>query len=332
MRDFRAYVKQQILSVAHLADVEGLILEVFRYQAMQNEVYSRYIQLLGVRPELVHNLSEIPFLPIRFFKSHEVICSGLAPEKIFLSSGTTKQQRSRHLVADIGFYDQVSLKIFGQFFKDVENPVLLTLLPTYSENPHSSLLHMIHHFQQQFGCSGEQYLSHQFSELAKAIEQFTSQGRNVVLWGVTYALLDFAMALSVQFPGLTIVETGGMKGTRKEMTKAEVHHILWQKFKPRAVVSEFGMGEMLSQAYAMQDGIFHTSWWMSVLVRQVNDPFSVSSMQGRGALNIIDLANIDSCCFVETEDLGEILAGNSFRIAGRMEHAEIRGCNLMWIA
>jgi hypothetical protein len=271
-------------------------------------------------------------LPIRFFKSHEVICRGLAPQKIFLSSGTTYQQRSRHLVADIGFYEQVSLKIFGQFFKDFENPVLLTLLPTYANNPQSSLLHMIHHFQQEFGCSGEQYLSHQFVELTNAIERFTRNGRRVILWGVTYALLDFVQAFPAPHPQLIIVETGGMKGTRKEMIKAEVHHIIREKFSPCAVVSEYGMGELLSQAYAMQDGIFRTPWWMRVLVRQLNDPFSVSPEKGRGGLNVIDLANIDSCCFVETEDLSEILADKSFCIAGRMEHAEIRGCNLMWVS
>jgi hypothetical protein len=331
MNDFSSQVKHEILRFDSYGDIEPLCLEVFRYQAEKNLVYKQYLKLLRINSSNIRRLEEIPFLPIRFFKSKEVICSSLKPEKVFLSSGTTGQQRSRHLVADLVFYETVTLKIFESFFPSVDKPVILALLPTYSDNPQSSLLHMIGYFQDQYNCQGYQYLTDDFPKLRDILSNLVENDKPIFLWGVTYALLDFANFIQKPFTKVNIVETGGMKGTRSELTKMEVYHALKSCFGVQSVISEYGMGELLSQAYALQDGEFTTPWWMKVLVRSVNDPFETSQAAGRGAMNIIDLANIDSCCFVETEDLGELMPDGKFKIYGRIEHAEIRGCNLMWI-
>ncbi len=331
MNDFSSQVKKEILRYDSYGDIEPLCLEVFRYQAGQNPVYKRYLKLLGVKPSGVGKLEDIPFLPIRFFKTHDVLCAPFKPEKVFMSSGTTGQQRSQHLVADLAFYETVSLKIFESFFPLTKKPVMLGLLPTYSDNPQSSLLHMIGFFQEQYNCPGQQYLPKDFPKLLDTISKLVQEKRSIFLWGVTYALLDFAHFLPTEMPELSIIETGGMKGTRSELTKMEVHQALKSGLGVKEIISEYGMGELLSQAYALHDGEFVTPWWMKVMTRSVNDPFETSQAVSRGAINIIDLANIDSCSFVETEDIGELIPDQKFKIYGRMEHTEIRGCNLMWI-
>lgn len=306
-------------------------LELFRYQAEHNPVYQLYLQQLGIEPQEVKALEQIPFLPIEFFKSHEVMTGRFAPEATFYSSCTTQQSRSRHFVSHLSWYTTTTELIFEQAYGPLQEYVALALLPSYLEQGGSSLVAMVDYFVQQTGQQEEGFYLHAHDKLLQSIKQARQRGKKVLLIGVSYALLDWADKLqgSEDFSGVTIMETGGMKGRRREMIREELHQHLRQGFGVDAIHSEYGMTELLSQGYSKGDGIFWPGYTMRLLLRDLNDPFDIGGHHRSGGINIIDLANVDSCAFIETKDIGRLHADGSFEVLGRFDNSDIRGCNLL---
>jgi len=305
-----------------------LVHKAFLFQLSENEVLKQFCGTVHHRFTETEDLSQLPFLPIRLFKTHPVITCSEKPLLFFESSGTTGQDRSRHYVKDSGLYEQ-SLKIgFEKEFGAVNEWQILALLPGYLEQPHASLVYMIRHLMKQSKSGEDNFYLHQHEALFDCLKQSESEGIKTLLVGVTHALLDFAENFPIKLKHTHVLETGGMKGRRKEMVREEVHAILKSQFGLEHIYSEYGMTELLSQAYSLKDGIFSCPPWMKVLVRDEDDPFQVRT-SGRGALNIIDLANIHSCCFIATDDIGEVYEDGSFRVLGRMDASELRGCSLM---
>jgi phenylacetate-coenzyme A ligase PaaK-like adenylate-forming protein len=311
-------------------EFEKTALEIFRYQAHNNSLYRQYIELIGVKIDSVKSIDKIPFLPIGFFKYHKVITGTPDYEKIFMSSGTTQKIRSKHYVKDINLYIKSFTLGFQYFFRDVKNYCLLALLPSYMEQGNSSLIFMIEHLIKQTQCDYSGFYLYNFDELKKNILKTTESNKKVILFGVSYALLDFAeFAHFEKMKNLLVFETGGMKGRRKELPKDELHKILKNNLGVETIYSEYGMTELLSQAYSLGNQIFTPVPWMKILIRDKYDPFSFMPVGKSGGINIIDFANINSCSFIETEDLGRLNADGSFEILGRFDTADIRGCNLM---
>lgn len=343
----RDRLKQRVLAVTP-GTFEALALDVFRYQAAENAVYRQYLHHLGVQPDAVRRLEEIPFLPLEFFKTHRILTGPVSPEITFASSGTTGLVTSRHAVADAGFYRTVSRRIFEQTYGPLREWVVLALLPSYLERTDSSLVYMIRHFIDQTGRSQSGFFLHNTDEIRQTLEKLpsgtppaTNYQLPTLLIGVTFALLDLAesgedWSFLGEIPNLVVMETGGMKGRRREMLREEVHDVLTRAFAVPRIHSEYGMTELLSQAYSPGEGVFHLPPTMRVLLRDVNDPFSYLRPGGRstGGINVIDLANVDSCAFLETKDLGSYAGPGyawpgQFRVLGRFDNSDIRGCNLM---
>ncbi len=321
--------KKEIIQKGPL-NFEAAALALFQYQAEHNPVYRQYIHFLRKDPNQVKDLSQIPFLPIEFFKTHTVQSHLFKPEAIFKSSGTTLQQRSQHLVFDTGFYKQHAQYLFEETYGPLTGSVVLALLPSYLEQGDSSLVMMVDHFIKATRQVEPGFYLRNHQELREAIKKAKAEGKKVYLFGVTYALLDLAEEPNAQeLSGITIFETGGMKGRRREMVRDELHAVLTQAFGVEAIHSEYGMTELLSQAYSTGAGIFQPSRTLRILVRDVNDPLSVSSRAGSGGVNVIDLANVDSCAFIETKDLGKLYPDGSFEILGRFDNSDVRGCNLL---
>ncbi|WP_370589806.1 acyl transferase [Rufibacter sp. LB8] len=313
------------------AQFEAAALALFRFQAEHNPVYRAYLQHLNCVPDAVQNLTNIPFLPIEFFKTHRVVSHDFVPQAIFKSSGTTLQQRSQHLVSDTNFYCRHAQHLFEQVYGPLAGCTVLALLPSYLEQGDSSLVMMVDYFINATGQQEPGFFLQNHQELRDAVKKAKNQGRKIYLFGVTYALLDLAEEVEPgEFYGLTIFETGGMKGRRREMIREELHQLLTQDFGVPHIHSEYGMTELLSQAYSTGQGIFQPSQTLRVLVRDVNDPFTVSALgPASGGVNVIDLANVDSCAFLETKDLGKLHPDGSFEILGRFDNSDIRGCNLL---
>ena len=309
-------------------------LELFRYQAKHCRPYQLWVNSLGIDPSAIKEVENIPFLPISFFKSHEIKTGSWTAERIFRSSGTTGQTTSAHHVKDQAFYHKVCSESFA--FGYGGNPadyVFLCLLPSYLERNDASLVAMAEYFisLNPEGLGGF-YLGHN-EQLIKDLQRYTDEGRRVVLLGVTFALLDFAER-GASLEGVIVMETGGMKGRRREMVRQEVHEVLCQGLGVSVVHAEYGMTELMSQAYAKESGRFVCPPWMRIMVRDINDPFSLlnpnePSKGVQGGINVIDLGNIDSCAFIETQDIGKLYANGSFEVLGRYDHSDIRGCNLM---
>ncbi|GAB2538011.1 acyl transferase [Rufibacter soli] len=311
-------------------DFEAAALALFQFQAQHNPVYKAYLSHLGKAASGIDKITDIPFLPIEFFKTHTVVSHDFTPKVIFKSSGTTLQQRSQHLVVDAQFYRMHAQQLFEKAYGPLKGSVVLALLPSYLEQGDSSLVMMVDHLIKATGQTVPGFYLRNHAELVDAMRQAKSEGRKVFLFGVTYALLDLAEELSApEFEGVTIFETGGMKGRRREMVREELHGLLTRAFGVEAIHSEYGMTELLSQAYSPGKGIFHPSATLRVLVREVNDPFNVTDQAGSGGVNVIDLANVDSCAFLETKDLGRLYEDGTFEILGRFDNADIRGCNLL---
>ncbi|MBL7713705.1 MAG: acyl transferase [Chitinophagaceae bacterium] len=308
---------------------EAFALQVYRYQYEHNDLYRRYHEALRIKPGAVSSLEEIPFLPISFFKTH-IISSGAGkePELVFDSSGTTGMIPSKHYVADRALYDTVALAGFEQFYGPVAGLTILALLPSYLERSGSSLVHMAQMLMDRSGQEHNGFYLNEWEALAEKLRSLVQEGRKVLLLGVTFALLDFAEQYPMDLEGVIVMETGGMKGRKEEWTRAQVHGFLKEKWNLAAVHSEYGMTELLSQAYAAADGIFTPIPSLRALVRDVQDPLD-SSLQGSGALNIIDLANIHSCSFIATEDMAKVRPDGTFEVLGRMDFAALRGCSLM---
>jgi len=308
---------------------EDLALKIFNYQYQNNLIYREYAQNLGVIPTKVNALEQIPFLPIEFFKSFEVKSGSWNAQRKFLSSGTTTSKRSLHLIEDENFYHLVTKDIFERHYPKIKDTAILALLPSYKEQGDSGLVNMIDFFIENSNSKFSGYYLYDYDKLSMAIEDAFSNQEHIVLFGVSYALLEYSTYLKSKYPSLVIIETGGMKGRGEDLTKVELQACLKQRFGVEVIHSEYGMTELMSQAYSTGGGQFTMSKWMQILIRDINDPFNFLQKGKIGGINVIDLANIHSCSFVETKDIGVIDKNNSFEILGRIDNSDIRGCNLL---
>lgn len=310
------------------ADFDDRCLEVFCFQYQNNQVYRQWCDALGYHMENVKSIESIPFLPISFFKTNKIVTTTFDAAVVFESSGTTSTTSSRHYVKDLAIYRKSFLQTFQQFYGEPSGYCILALLPSYLEKGGSSLVFMVDELIKQSKHSGSGFYLHEHEQLAEKLFALEQSGQKTILFGVTYALIDFAEAFPMQLNSTTIIETGGMKGRKKEMTRWEVHEILKQQFGLKAIHSEYSMTELLSQAYSAGEGKFHCPSWMKILVRSEDDPLDIRQ-QGRGIINIIDLANVYSCSFIATDDAGTINNDGSFEVMGRMDNSDIRGCSLL---
>ncbi|WP_339839849.1 acyl transferase [uncultured Flavobacterium sp.] len=320
-----------IFTISSKKEFEKIALKIFRFQFDNNLVYQEFCNLLNKNKENVKSLTEIPFLPIQFFKSHEVISSTEPIQATFTSSGTTAMQTSKHLVTDISLYEESYRNAFSEFYGNIEDYCVLALLPSYLEREGSSLIHMVDDLIQSSNHEDSGFYLNNYDELIAKLIELDNSGQNVLLIGVTYALLDLIELHKFQLKNTIIMETGGMKGKRKEMIREELHEILCQGFGVPVIHSEYGMTELLSQAYSLGNGIFECPNWMQILIRDTEDALSYVNEGKTGGINVIDLANINSCSFIATQDLGKKYPNHSFEVLGRFDNSDIRGCNLMVI-
>ena len=320
-----------IFTIASKKEFEKIALKVFRFQFDNNIVYQEFCTLLKKNKENVKSLQEIPFLPIQFFKSHDVLSSTEPIQTTFTSSGTTGMQTSKHLVTDISLYEESYRNAFSEFYGNIEDYCVLALLPSYLEREGSSLIHMVDDLIQSSNHEDSGFYLNNYDELIAKLIELDNSGQNVLLIGVTYALLDLIEKHQFQLKNTIIMETGGMKGKRKEMIREELHDILCKGFGVPVIHSEYGMTELLSQAYSLGDGIFECPNWMQILIRDPEDALSYVKEGKTGGINVIDLANINSCSFIATQDLGKKYPNHSFEVLGRFDNSDIRGCNLMVI-
>lgn len=318
-----------IFAISSQKQFEKIALKVFRYQHENNLIYRVFCDLMKVEPQKIKTLQQIPFLPIQFFKSHKVVSNTNAIEATFTSSGTTGTNTSKHLVTDTSIYEESYRKGFSQFYGNIEDYVVLALLPSYLEREGSSLIYMVEDLIQLSKHSDSGFYLHNHDELIKKLLELDQSGQNVILIGVTYALLDLIEKQQFQLQNTIIMETGGMKGKRKEMIREELHNELCEGFGVSMIHSEYGMTELLSQAYSLGNGVFECPSWMQILIRDTEDALSYIPQGKTGGLNVIDLANINSCSFIATQDLGKKNPNNSFEVLGRFDNSDIRGCNLM---
>ena len=306
----------------------ALALNIFQYQAKNNDIYAQYLDLIGKTTESISHFSEIPFLPISLFKTHDVITGKFETSQIFESSTTTGTIPSRHFIKNTNDYHQNCLKIIEQKIGPLSDFEVFGLLPNYLERKNSSLISMVKFLMEE----NQQSMNFFLYDFEKLYDKLHKSKKKKLLFGVSFALLDFAQEYSLDLKDLTIIETGGMKGRKKEMTKSELYEQLQISFKNSSTISEYGMTELLSQAYSDKDCIYTCPAWMKVLPRADNDPLSKDTVKGHtAALNIIDLANINSCCFIATDDLGKVHEDGSFEVTGRLDQSDIRGCSLMAI-
>ena len=304
---------------------------MFRFQYENNLVYREFCNLLKTDPQKVKSLHQIPFLPIQFFKSHNVVSNNNPIQTTFTSSGTTGTITSRHLVTDVSIYEESYRKGFSQFYGNIEDYVVLALLPSYLEREGSSLIHMVDDLIQLTNNNDSGFYLNNHDELIQKLIELDEAGQNVILIGVTYALLDLIEKRTFQLRHTIIMETGGMKGKRKEMIREELHEQLCNGFGVSAIHSEYGMTELLSQAYSLGNGVFECPSWMQIHIRDTEDALTYINGGKTGGISVIDLANINSCSFIATQDLGKKYPNNSFEVLGRFDNSDIRGCNLMVI-
>ncbi len=318
--------KAQLFSVNDL-NFEKNALRLFKFQAQHNKIYAAYIKALGITPSKINDIAEIPFLPISFFKTHPIKTGDWKEEIVFESSGTTGEATSKMYVEDIIFYQKVAVFIFQKMYGHLSHFNVLALLPSYLERKNASLVYMVDDFIKKSRNSG--FFLDDISALIKKLTTQKTPKVKTLLIGVSFALLDLAEAYQFNLKDTIIMETGGMKGRRKELTRNELHTILKDSFGVKTIHSEYGMTELTSQAYAKDNGLFHSPPWVRILIRDINDPFSTVKKDKSGGINIIDLANITTCAFIETKDLGRLHENNDFEVLGRFDNSDVRGCNLM---
>jgi phenylacetate-coenzyme A ligase PaaK-like adenylate-forming protein len=332
-----------IFNISSDREFKQMALEVFNYQAKENEVYKKYINSLKINIDNVWELNQIPFLPIEFFKTHKIITNSQLStlnSQLFTSSGTTGSSTSKHYVNDVSIYEKSYLKTFELCYGNIDDYCVLALLPSYLERDGSSLIYMVDDLIKKSKHPESRFYLNKYSDLINSINKLEQQKQKTILLGVTYALLDLIEHQTFHLRTTIIMETGGMKGKRKELVREELHEILCKGFGVDAIHSEYGMTELLSQAYSLGNGIFNCPPWMQVMIRDINDPFAFLSHNKTGGINVIDLANINSCSFIATQDLGKIVGGNtnngiksfpddSFEVLGRFDNSDIRGCNLL---
>ncbi len=320
---------QDIFTISNQKQFEKIALKIFRFQYDNNFVYREFCELLNIEKGSVKSLQQIPFLPIQFFKSHIVVSNGNSIQETFTSSGTTGMITSKHLITDITLYEESYRNAFSEFYGNIENYVVLALLPSYLERSGSSLIYMVKDLITLSKNENSGFYLNNYEELISKLIELDTIGQNVILIGVTYALLDLIEKQKFQLKNTIIMETGGMKGKRKEIIREELHHILCEGFGVSSIHSEYGMTELLSQAYSLGNGIFECPNWMNILIRDTEDALTYVETGKTGGINVIDLANINSCSFIATQDLGKKYTNNSFEVLGRFDNSDIRGCNLM---
>lgn len=318
-----------IFSISNQKQFEKIALKVFRFQYEHNLVYNEFCNLMNVNVQKIKSVQQIPFLPIQFFKSHAVVSNSNPIQETFISSGSTGVITSKHLVTDVSLYEQSYRKGFSQFYGNIEDYVVLALLPSYLEREGSSLIYMVKDLILQSNNSESGFYLHNLDALIEKLKTLDSSGKNIILIGVTYALLDLIEKQNFQLKNTIIMETGGMKGMRKEMIREELHEQLCTGFGVSAIHSEYGMTELLSQAYSLGEGVFECPSWMQILIRDTEDALTYLENGKSGGINVIDLANFNSCSFIATQDLGRKKSNTSFEVLGRFDNSDIRGCNLM---
>lgn len=307
---------------------KDLALAVFQFQYEQNPVYQQYVNLLGVNPDSISTLTEIPFLPIELYKTQQIATTLFEPQLVFESSGTTQTIQSRHFIKDLSIYEQSFIKGFERLYGPVQDWCILGLLPAYLERKHSSLIMMVDELIKRSQHAQSDFYLYEHEKLSDVLLKSERQKQKTLLIGVTFALLDFAEKYPQPLTHTIVMETGGMKGRRKEITRHEVHAILKDAWHLDSVHAEYGMTELLSQAYSKQQGIFECPSWMQVLVRDEDEPCNVQNT-GRGLINVIDLANIYSCSFIAADDIAQVHADGRFEVLGRRDNSDLRGCSLM---
>lgn len=319
--------------VSGISDREDIALEIFRFQYAHNPIYKEYTDALRVQPAMVKDITSIPFLPIRFFKSYPVQTTSFESQAVFESSGTTGSVNSRHLVKDLDLYKQSFTRAFELFYGNPADWCIIGLLPSYLERQNSSLVYMVNDLIKQSGHKANGFYLDEFEKLAAVLKELEDRKQKTLLIGVTFALLDFAEQFPMKLEHTIIMETGGMKGRRGELVRPTIHNLLTQAFGLSHIHSEYGMTELLSQGYSDGNGLFRSPPWLKVLVRDEEDPLTVFNTPvsgvASGAINIIDLANIYSCSFIATDDAGRIFPGNSFEVLGRLDNSDLRGCSLL---
>ena len=326
---------KNIFNIKNQSDFLTSCLETFHYQYNNIEVYRKFVDYLKINPSEINAIEKIPFLPIEMFKNHLILDQNFKTENYFQSSGTTQiQTRSKHFIADFNWYEQSIERSFAQFIGKPEDFIFLGLLPNYSENQNSSLIYMVDYLMKKSGKPENGYFLYNHQELFNLIQELQNEDKKIILFGVSFALLDYLdfcktqQLLHSKTQQLTIIETGGMKGRKEEMMKDELLKIFREGFNTDKIYSEYSMTELLSQAYSLGETLYDTPDWMRILLRNTEDPFSYVEDGKTGAINIIDLANIHSCSFIATQDLGKIGEGK-FQVLGRIDHSDIRGCSLL---
>ncbi|WP_339881415.1 acyl transferase [Polaribacter vadi] len=322
-------MQKKIFNIQTQEEFTAVALEIFKHQFNNNKVYRSFCDLLYIHPSDVTKIEQIPFLPIQFFKTREVLSSKEKIAEIFTSSGTTGSITSKHLVTDINYYKESYLKGFAHFYGNIEDYVVLALLPNYLERKGSSLVFMVDDLIAKSKNSESGFYLNNLDELAKKLINLDKNGQKVLLIGVSFALLDLIEKHQFNLKNTIVMETGGMKGRRKELIRNELHQLLKSGFKVDKIHSEYGMTELLSQAYSKGNGIFETPNWMQILTRDTEDALTILDKEKTGGINVIDLANYNSCSFIATQDLGKVHKNGTFEIIGRFDNSDIRGCNLM---
>jgi hypothetical protein len=321
--------KKQVFSITNQEQFNHVALQVFQYQAKNCLIYNNFLSGLKIDPIEITKVQNIPFLPIQFFKAQRILSSADDVQLTFTSSGTTGMITSSHYITDVSWYEESFRKAFQLFYGDIKDYTILALLPAYLERPGSSLIYMAQDLITQSNNPESGFYLYNHDDLALQLKKQQQAKKPTLLIGVTFALLDFVEQYQINFPELIVMETGGMKGRRKEMIREELHNTLCKGFGVNDIHSEYGMTELLSQAYSKGSGIFNCPPWMQIITRDTNDPLSIVTNGKAGGINVIDLANINSCSFIATQDLGKIYKNGSFEILGRFDNADIRGCNLL---
>jgi len=322
-------LKNKIFSIQSDANFNEVALKIFRYQYKNNPVYHEFVSAIKIHPRHVSHYLNIPFLPIEFFKTKKVISGDENILNYFSSSGTTGMMTSKHFYQNTDLYQQSFTKAFQQFYGDVTNITILALLPSYLERKGSSLIFMVDSLIKESKNKKSGFYLDDLNSLANEMNILDEAGEKVHLIGVSFALLDLVEQYQFNLKNTIVMETGGMKGRRKELVREELHAQLRKGFGINSIHSEYGMTELFSQAYSLGDGIFNTPSWMKVLIRDVNDPLTLMGNNKTGGINVIDLANLDSCSFIATQDLGKTKEDGSFEVLGRFDASDIRGCNLL---
>ncbi|MDY0780456.1 acyl transferase [Tenacibaculum sp. IB213877] len=322
-------MQNQIFNIQSQSDFTQAALAVFKHQFTNNRVYRSFCDLLYVHPSDVKKVEDIPFLPIQFFKSREVVSSLDEIQQTFTSSGTTGSVTSNHHVTDVTWYEKSYLKGFEHFYGNIEEYTILALLPNYLERTGSSLVYMVDDLIKRSQKPDSGFYLNNLDALAEKLTTLDKKGEKVLLIGVSFALLDLVEKHQFSLQNTIVMETGGMKGRRKELIRAELHKILCEGFGVTEIHSEYGMTELLSQGYSKGNGVFNCPPWMKILTRDTEDPLTIQNNGKTGGINVIDLANYNSCSFIATQDLGKVYNDGSFEIIGRFDNSDIRGCNLM---